>query len=189
MIHGFTDTNGVFTSVDYPDESGTYLSGVNGAGDLVGFYCCNSTNQIAGFLYTGGVFTPINFPGAQDTVTFGINDAETLIGTYCDATCGIGSVANGFALSGGVFIPIKFPGAQYTGVFGIDDNGDLAGYSQSKLNPETESFIYFNSSRRFEGFTIGLESTANGINDSGEVVGEFEAYGGDYGFYGHLPGH
>jgi hypothetical protein len=192
--HGFTELNGVYTSMDYPGVTGTYLYGIDNAGDMVGNYCCTSTNQIQGFLYSGGVFTPITVPGAQATTVYGINNNEAITGFYCDSPCTAGSVSGGFIYSNGAFTTVNYPGAASTGLGGINDSGDFVGEWSGGTYGVGGSFVFWHQQEQFFGFNIGGvdNSTANGINNSGEIVGYFEQpanTGTNYGFYGHLPGH
>jgi hypothetical protein len=71
MVHGFTETNGVYTTLDNPLASagdgapvgGTFLTGISGS-TIIGYYTDASDNA-HGFSEAGGVFTPLadNNPG------------------------------------------------------------------------------------------------------------------------------
>ena len=53
------------TTIDYPGASDTFASGINNAGQVVGYYEDASGDIDAhGFLESGGSFTTINVPGA-----------------------------------------------------------------------------------------------------------------------------
>ena len=76
---------------------GTYPSGINKEGALVGNYY-TSTNQGFGFLYEDGTFTPVNDPHAgngvfQGTDPLSINSGGAIVGYYTDA----GGVDHGFS--------------------------------------------------------------------------------------------
>jgi probable HAF family extracellular repeat protein len=64
--------------------NGTAVSGVNSAGQIVGYYFDGST-RIHGFLYSGGTYTTLDDPlGIRATFASGINDAGQIVGTYAD---------------------------------------------------------------------------------------------------------
>jgi probable HAF family extracellular repeat protein len=122
--HGFIDTNGVFTTIDFPRASRTHVAAINNLGQIVG-----GIDGRAGFLETNGVFQPILFPG-KNTDLYDINDAGDIIGD---------SVSGGVLNSLGEFTPINFPGSQETLVFGINNAGQIVG-------------TFFDSSNRGHGF-------------------------------------
>jgi len=188
--HGFTELNGVYSSLDYPGAADTYLYGVNDLGDVVGNYCCIGSNQKQGFLYSNGVFTAINVPGAQSTGVFSINNNGIMAGNYCTAPCG---GVSGFVDDNSVFTTIDYPGAVFTSLQGINDNGDLAGTWGTNTPGQGGAFVFWNQSHQFVSFGLGGpdDTSANGINISGETVGDFCPNNNQpcYGFYGHLPGH
>jgi hypothetical protein len=189
--HGFTELNGSYTSFDYPGGTDTTVFGINNLGDLAGQYA--DSNGGHGFLYSNGVFTPINVPGAGGTFAYAVNNDEATAGKYCVAPCNDFS-GSGFVFSNDVFTQINYPRTAVTVVRGINDNGNLAGtWSNSPL--QVSAFVFWSENQQFVGFNLGgPESTsANGINNSNEIVGGFcpngTAPGPCYGFYGHLPGH
>src|SRR5438067_900286 len=104
-LHGFLDTNGLLTTIDFPGPNyGTYASGINNAGQIVGFFSDISGEH--GFLDTNGVFTSIDFPGTF-TQAYGINDAGQIVGST-------GGCGHGFVYTNGVFTTFDFPGATCT---------------------------------------------------------------------------
>src|SRR5918997_11872 len=69
------------TQIDVPGEVDTVATGINDAGQIVGYFSFTH-----GFLDTGGNFTQIDVPGEADTVAFGINDAGQIVGSFLDST-------------------------------------------------------------------------------------------------------
>src|SRR6516164_5008845 len=72
---GFLDTGGSFTTIDVPDSNYTFPFGINGAGQIVGFFgaiLCEPKKPTHGFLYSGGSFNTIDVPGATQTCAYGI---------------------------------------------------------------------------------------------------------------------
>jgi probable HAF family extracellular repeat protein len=85
-IHGFLYTGGSFTTIDVPGAVFTYAYGINGSGQIVGFY--QSTGfppPLHGFLDKGGSFTTIDVPGAVNTYVQGINNSGQIVGYFVGA--------------------------------------------------------------------------------------------------------
>jgi hypothetical protein len=82
-FHGWSKTGGVFTTIDYPGASATYVDGISNSGTLVGYYTNSGQNNVHGFILgTDGVFHEIDVTGADETIISGINDAGELVGSY-----------------------------------------------------------------------------------------------------------
>jgi len=85
-IHSFVYRNGLYSVFDVPDAVQTYpygtiVTGINNAGDMVGFY--ESPSGRGSFAYSGGVFSTIAVPGAfESTTAFHINNAGQVVGQY-----------------------------------------------------------------------------------------------------------
>jgi probable HAF family extracellular repeat protein len=69
----------IFTQIDVPGAAATFASGINNAGQVVGFFQDSTGDH--GFLDTGGSFTQIDVPGASDTIPNGINTPGKSWGT------------------------------------------------------------------------------------------------------------
>src|SRR5438067_658662 len=130
-VHGFLDTNGLLTTIDFPGANHrlTYASGINNAGQVVGFF--DDISGEHGFLDTNGVFTSIDFPGGTFTRAYGINDAGQIVG-------GTGG-CHGFVYTNGVFTTFDFPGAACTTGLAINNLGQVGG-------------VYYDSVGRAHGF-------------------------------------
>ena len=125
MIQGGPACGGnyTFTTLDNPNaDHGTFASGVNDAGAVVGHYVTGFVNQ--GFLYQNGQYTTVQVNGGNATPT-SLNNAGTIAGFFSDSA-GI----HGFTLtSGGTLTTIDDPNAVHgTEVTGINKNGDLVGF-------------------------------------------------------------
>jgi probable HAF family extracellular repeat protein len=84
-IHGFVESNGVFTIVDEPGFvdaylNGTIINGINDSGDMVGWIVKGSAG--CSFVYHEGSFTCFSVPGALFTYAYGINNAGQIVGDY-----------------------------------------------------------------------------------------------------------
>jgi uncharacterized membrane protein len=119
--HGFLRSNGVFTKIEPPGAVASGASGINDAGQIVGWF--GDGHSAHGFLFDGNGYTSIDVPGAIRTSALGINAAGQIAGTFTDAS----SVNRGFLLSSGVFTTIDLPGVSGTNVLGLNDVGQIVG--------------------------------------------------------------
>jgi len=80
----------IFTTIDVPGSAQTVASGINDAGQIVGYYNGH------GFLLSNGSYTTLDATGSSVTQALGINNAGQIVGSYGDA-----SGTHGLLLSGG----------------------------------------------------------------------------------------
>ncbi len=118
---GYLDTDGVFTTIDYPGASNTQPFAINNAGVIVGIYDINLTGPHA-FRYENGVYTNIDYPGSAYTYAHGVNNLGVVSGSFAD-TFGV----HGFTYRSGKFSEVNAIGAETTGFGGINDHGVLVG--------------------------------------------------------------
>jgi len=149
-----------FIRIDFPGAAQTQVWGINGSGQIVGFY--NSPSR--GFLLDGGNFSTIDFPGATQTYVSGINDSGQMVGGYT-----VPNFGHSFLLDGGSFSPIDFPGATNTQAWGINDSGQIVGrYSDGT---GTHGFLLDGGSFSTIVAPDGTRAVPWGINDAGLIVG------------------
>ena len=152
--HGVVYSNGAFTPLN-EDSFATSLTGINDAGQIVGFAGGH------GFLYTNGVFTDINLSATYGTRVNGVNNADQMT-IYMEY---VGS----FVYTNGVVTPIRIPGAGYVFAVGINNKGQIAG----TFADNTGEYGFLDTN----GIVTTLHppgaelANASGINDSGQVVG------------------
>ncbi len=121
-LDGFIDTNGVFTTLNYPGAYATSALAINNAGTVVGEYDIGFTGPHA-FLYQSGMFTNIDYPGSNFTIASGINNLGVVAGYFSNSTG-----PHGFTYSNGTFTQIDRPNSPNgTAVNGINDRNDLVG--------------------------------------------------------------
>ncbi len=95
--------------LDVPGATATIPSGINAAGEVVGWY--SQAGVTRGFTYFDGVLTPnIVYPGAAFTQLRGIAPGGDIVGSYRNP--GEPTVnLHGFVLTtDGTFIPVNYPG-------------------------------------------------------------------------------
>ena len=159
-----------FTTITDPAATGaTNPSGINDAGQIVGYYY-DATGP-HGFIDQNGSFRTIDDPAATaGTLVFGINNQGDVVGCYNDSN----GTCHGFVYSRNVFANVVVSGVSSdTSVRGINDSGQSVG------NTYTNGYNGFLDSNN--AFTVIADPAANttlgttpeGINDSGVVVGYY----------------
>ena len=92
---GFTDVNGVYSSIQVPGATATYVEGISNNGNISGFYE-DTAGVPHGFTLINGQFTTVDYPGAAQTQVYGIDDAGDVVGTYFQGPCTLASQTCGF---------------------------------------------------------------------------------------------
>jgi len=175
----FADAIYSFTTIDYPGAAVTRASGVNATGQIVGSFD-DTSGLTHGFLDIGGRFVQLDHPGTRcsslpcGTSAGGINDSGQIVGGFHDQ---IGS--HGFLYSGGSFSTIDFPGAVgQTTASGINDTGQIVGGFALSIFVGG-CFLYSGGS--FTAINVP-HAEGCGINNSGQIVGDFYDGGPNRGF-------
>jgi len=114
-------------------------------------------------------FIPVEVPGATATFVYGVNNAGVMVGLY-----DIGQNQHGFAAFGGKFLTIDVPPPARTTCTGVNASNTISGFyvNPPGQDPPSRGFVY--QDRHFVDIGPPLsEAVANGLNDLGEVVGQF----------------
>lgn len=156
-----------FTTIDVPGAGETTVSGINTAGDMVGWYSQAENTPSSGFLLSGANFTFLNYPGGYSTVARSINDSGLIVGY---AQIQHGAAAVGFTYTAGTFNKIRVGTYADSYGEGIDSAGDIVG-----------GYGNFGATQGFEQAGTKFKTVtppgtfngvyATGINKSGEIVG------------------
>jgi uncharacterized membrane protein len=164
------------TPIVYPNAVATAALGINNPGHVVGSYRDKFGNT-HGFLLVGSTYTPIDFPG--DTVTLtaahSINNHGHIAGEFIDDQGN-----HGFVLVNGSFKQIDISGFQ-SQARGINDRGEIVG---NFLDNEglIRGYLLVNGMVTRIDFPGAVPRTLEdaggvppiGINDLGQIVGEFQ---------------
>ena len=151
---------------------GSLARGLNARGDVVG----NSNGRA--FLYSNGTMKDLDPRVPGNNVAYAINDAGQVVGSSYDAAGHL----HAFLYSNGITTDLGF---QYGEALAISATGLVAGWFND--SPCTESsgctgsrhpFRYGSGTLTDLGGAHTSSSVANGVNASGEVVGEFPVDGG-----------
>ena len=185
--HSFLYSNGRMTDL-YPLNSQSIVT--------VGPTGINNLGQIASGLIVGRVYSPAIFdsrtgsltlPGTLGGVTsFDFNGVATFVNNHSDAV-GYSYIdpitRHAFLFSNGVTKDID-PLGGYSVAFAINDEGMIVGLASAQSNGTATAFMERQGSARTI-FQARTESDARGVNNRGEVVGEFLTADGSS-FHGFL---
>jgi uncharacterized membrane protein len=173
--HGFSYSNGVYTTIDYPGMNTTAVYGINDLGQIVGGFCpigpvCggdfNSTDH--GFIDNNGNFTQLDYPGGGGTQANAINSTGVVVGIYSTSS-GIHS----YIYQNGVYTNIDYPGEVYTEPYTINDKGIVGGlYQDGQLR--IHGFLYRNGKFTTVDHPNTTSTAITGINDDDIIVGIWE---------------
>lgn len=152
-----------FTTIDVPGAELTTVTGINAAGDMVGYYG-NSNGPYHGFLLIGGKFTFFDYPGAHSTVAGKINDSGLVVGN----TNG-GPRELGFSYDGANFTSIRHGKDAVTVPIGINNAGYVVGGTGMG---DTRAFELRSTRFKMINFPgLYFNGYGAGINRFGQVAG------------------
>ncbi len=192
---GFTyDAPAAFTSENYPNSVQTQVIGIDNGGDTGGFWI-DAKGVNHGFVRFNGAFTAVDDPRGAFNQILGVHNGIAA-GTYQDANMMFHAylynynIAVNSSMPGG-FSELPYTNAQATGLaggrkvvgFATDANGAthgfLATYTPGRrvgVSTQTIATLAFPT----QGVTV---TQALGVNDAGEVVGQYnDATGATHGF-------
>jgi len=164
-----------------PSTTHSSANGINDSGTIVGSGALDANND-TGWEYNG-TFSLVGVAGAQDSDVNGINDSGEIAGFYSPVRS---TPRYGFVDNGGTYSQVNVPPGDST-TANINDNGVVVGgsylHTVSGVTPVYTGFIDDNGTITYLNAPGTLNSNgytyANGINDSGAVVGAYEtSYGG-----------
>jgi hypothetical protein len=115
----FTDINGLL-----PINQNSQATGINDAGNAVGFYLPTADTSI-GFLDTGGVISTIDPFGSTFTQALGISQTGEIVGFYFDGN----GVQHGYTDVNGIFSSFDPAGSVSTTINGVNSLGQLVGFA------------------------------------------------------------
>ncbi len=173
-----------FTNFDAPTGSNTAAYGINGSGQITGYYYDGGWH---GFLRSSGgsTFTSFDAPGGYgSTFANGINDSGQIVGSYPYGTAGSGFLRSS---DGSTFTNINDPsafGSSNGGGFGtvahgINKAGQIVGFYYTG---NTVHGFLWKSDGTFTSFDdpSAIQTIAKGINSSGQITGSYSDSSGKY---------
>ena len=193
-FNGFTLTlPSSFARLNVPGaDGGTQVTGIDAAGDTVGFSITGGVTNGFAHLAGGSTFTTVDDPGFAFTQVLGIrSNGATAAGYWTHDVTGLTGQLAGFVTGGPGFASPTFTGIN--GLLPANTNSQATG-----VNDASEVVGFYqegpNSSPLFHGFTdIGgsitsflfpgsVSTQALGVNDLGEIVGDYVTGGVMHGF-------
>ncbi|MBL9170966.1 MAG: choice-of-anchor M domain-containing protein [Verrucomicrobiales bacterium] len=174
--HGFIrETNGAITTIDGPDQTFTYAWRINDAGQVNGYWFEDPFFIRSFRRATNGTLTTNLFVGSPvGTVTRGMNEAGDMTGWKWNESFTL----QGVIFAGDMTNVFTVAGWEHTLPGDINNLGEIAG---TVNNGFTNTAGFF---RRANGDTVvfsppgAVEVEVFGLNDLGQVVGEYADAGG-----------
>ncbi len=168
-----------YTTVDIPLATQTRLSGINDRGQMVGQY--RIAGPWFGFLKSGDTSETFQY-GTMETGANGINRAGDVVGYLWD---GGTNAMKGFLIHDGIREDIR-PGNGASLANGINDKGSIVGEYKSDGSTTfavsegaSTAFVYSNGVYTSIDNVNPTPTSALGINNKGQIVGE----AGNYGYF------
>ena len=154
-----------FDTFDVPETAYTLAAGINNRGVAVGSYVDLSGWPRFGFMAIDGLFTTLR----AQTHRFdpeGINDSGHVVGYEYET-------ATGVLYENGVYSALEMPGTRPQD---INNRGQIVGFR----NNDTQSSGFLLSGGRYTTiqYPRSLSSAAYGINDRGQIVGDYSGADG-----------
>jgi hypothetical protein len=197
--HGFWYYKGKYFNYDYPGSAFTQIMSINNYNAIVGW--SEGTNFVC--LQLGSqCFNMQDYPAADYTYFNGINDFGQIVGAY-QQQIGQNYITHGFVYENGNFASnlvhpdSDFPETYSSGTIPIDinNNGVVVGshtrdnewYLFSAFAYDKGNYYKVDYPLNFPYDMAEESSYANGVNDFGVIVGEFDHWDIGFGAYIATP--
>jgi len=163
----------------------TQATAINSFAEVVGYSYLPDGN-FRGFFWIAGTMTALGTLGGDWSQAYGVNDAGQITGiAYTSGNLG----AHAFIYTNGVMKDLGTLGGAYSTGTAINHSGIVVGYA-TPANPNAttyHAFVYSGSKMYDLNSLIAAKSgwlleSANGINDSNEIVGYGMINGQEHGF-------
>jgi hypothetical protein len=173
--HGFTWSNGTFTSENVPGADQTQVVAINntlsgGAYETGGFSVINATGVNTGFVKAGTPFTAVNGPSSTFTQVLGLNDNNQAVGFYTVSGVTSGLLYNlASAKVTTLVTPTSWNTTSVTAA-GINNAGVIVGFYVPSGGGDV-GFIDNHGTFTTPTDTLGTNPMFFGINNLGQIVG------------------
>jgi uncharacterized membrane protein len=159
-------TEYIYTTIEYPGGDHTEAWGINGSGQIVGYYEAGS--RVHAFTLNEGVYTSFDHPaaGAGGTIAGCVNNLGQIVGRYV-----VGNRARGYLRTGDEYIDlVPVADAPQSEPAGINDLGQAVGGYEG-AGGAWHGFFYDGASYTTIDFPGETFTFLGGINNSGSIVG------------------
>lgn len=170
--HAFLYSNGAFSDLGTLGGDSSFGTGVNDAGQVVG-YAETATKTPHAFLYDNGNKIDLGTLGADKSYATGINNGGQVVG-YSDVSAG---VTHAFLYSGGSMADIGTLGGGTSQALGINDAGKIVGISTT-TGGQQRGFLY-SDGKMYDLYDLmpaeaniasGTEIQGIAINNAGQIA-------------------
>jgi probable HAF family extracellular repeat protein len=165
----FSQTTYAYRQIDFPGAGfpGTLVTGINDAGEIVGYYY-GAHAYFHGFTLIKGVFTAMGFPDPQIQSSIdAINDCGSMVGHIVYNGNPAYPMYQSFLATNGKFALLNYPGAVSTLAGGINNYGVISG------TYDLTDYTGFLLSQGEFRTPVNLPPYPTGINDLGDEVGYY----------------
>ncbi len=147
-----------FVTLDYPGSIGTYASGINNSGTIVGAFGMPPSGGSKPFVKAGTEFTAITGPFGENF--YAISDSGLIVGEAIGF--GLVDLYGLFA-----FPNPDNPAGSYTRAYGVNAAGEIVGTYREKAYPNTtHSFLCMS------GHLIDINASNDGHRNDSEILGD-----------------
>jgi probable HAF family extracellular repeat protein len=177
--HGYLEKGNIFRTIEPPNVLGSYLSGINDQGAMVGGFCttsCNPREAEHGFLYLKGKYKTFDYPATGTSILpLGINNLGQIVGGYCPGSVSCQGYPlpsfHGFLKTGNKYTTLDYPNASATQANAINDAGQIVGFYTDAATVMNHAFFYQNGVFTQIDVPGSQYTTPYGINNAGVVSG------------------
>lgn len=111
----------------------------------------------------------VQYPGSSETYLLGVSNNDIGVGWYG----GSDGKQHGFIVENGKYTTVDDPSGVGTALFGVNSSGIAVGFYSTGVGVNSQAFSYANGVFTNIGPVGASSSAALGINDLGEIVGNF----------------
>ena len=185
--HGFTYADGVLHAL--PGTTGAQANGINNAGTIVGQAVVSAPggDQTHAYAYAGGTYTDLGtLPSGDGSRALAVNSHGDVVGAAANVINGAPNFPEDpFLYRNGTMTSLGNFGGIWSAATAINDQGQVVGYSGvpgpigADLYPRSAFLYEHGVLHNLGGFGANLSSSADDINNLGQIVGAGSLANGD----------
>ena len=164
----FLYADGKFNPLGSLGGNGTYVTGMNASGEVVGYGNEAGNASTHAFTYTGGRITDLKTLGGTTSSAIAVNNAGQVVG---NSNISGDAASHAFLYAQGGMTDLGTLGGTSSGAVAINGSGIVIGNSTLGGDASKHAFEYVGGSMIDIGTLGGTTSTAVAINSSGVMIG------------------